>query len=236
MKNLLTLIAILMSVLSFSQNDSLDRANSAKSYDFSSSSKIIKVSPLEIFSRIPTFSVDLETRIDEDVSLQFGFGVIPSFAQILVGQNSNKFDRLRGYNLRGESRFFILKKANRYISAGFSLRHIVIRDVVPVGMEPFVDSPQQQDFAYFVNTPMKFHRFNTEFSTKFGIQKTFSKNFVADFFIGIRLIKINVQSFSKVPDGGIVAPNWNNNFTLTDNFRDSKIRMTAGFKVGYKFK
>lgn len=236
MKNLILFAIVIIANNSYSQTDSLKASSEPIEWNFRDSKKIIKVSPGNIFSQIPMFGADLEFTYKNDISFQVGAAIIPSFFQLQVGDLLNDFDRLSGYNLRGESRFYILKKPNHYLAAGVNFRHLIIKDDVPVGMNAVGENPQQQDFEYFINTKMRFHRFNTDVNLKWGFQRTFAKHFVFDFYAGLSLNTIGVQSFSKIPSGGIVADNWNNQFTLVDNFRESNIRPLIGFKFGYKLK
>lgn len=236
MKNLILLTIALATNYSYSQADSLNTSSEPIEWNFQDSKKIIKVSPGNIFSQISMFGADLEFTYKDDISFQVGAALVPSFFQTMVGKRTNDFDRLSGYSLRGESRFSIFKKPKYYLAAGISFRHLIIKDNVPVGINAVGENPQQQDFEYFINTKMRFHRFNTDLSFKWGFQRTFFKNLVFDFYTGLGLYRVGVQSFSKIPTGGILANNWNNQFTLVDNFRESNIRPLVGFKLGYKLK
>jgi len=207
----------------------------AAAYNFKDSDKILKVDFAHVFSSTPTLGFDLESRVHDEMSFQFGAGILPSYLQPWVGNRQNDFDHLRGYTIRGEIRLYVLNKPNRYIAPEVSFKHLIIRDrEVPVGMEPLDNPNGVDDFAYFVNTDMRFHQFNAGFGLKWGFQKDLGEHFVFDFSAGLRINKINVQSFSKIPEGGILPTNWNNNITLVDNYRRSNIRPTIGFKFGYK--
>ncbi len=204
-------------------------------YNFRDSDKIIKVDFTDIFSTIPTLGIDVESRVNEEISLQYGVGIIPSYFQPWVGDRQNDFDRLTGYQLRTEGRAYIFKKPTRYLAADLTFRHLVIRENdVPVGMDPTENPNGIDDFAYFVNTKMRFHQFNTSLALKWGFQRNLGDNFVFDLNVGLRLNNINVQSRSKLPTGGILPDDWNNRLTLVDNYRDSNVRPTVAFKIGYR--
>ena len=230
MKTLILITLSLVSTVAFSQADSTNN-----NWSFAESNKIIKITPFDILNKVPMLGADLEFTYTDDINFQVGVAIIPSYLQTTVGSEMGDFDRLSGYNLRGESRFYILRKPNHYLAAGAEFRHLVIKSIVPVGMDASTVNPQQQqDFAYFVNTPMRFHRFNTKVSIKWGFQKPLGDNFVFDFYAGLAIKRVGVQSFSKIPEGGVVSQNWSNNFTLVDNFKTSNISPTVGFKLGYK--
>ena len=228
MKHLAILLALIISPMVMAQED-------VPAYNFYDSEKILKVDFSNVFSSIPTVGLDLETKVHEELSLQFGAAIIPSYLQPWVGNRQNDFDHLRGYRLRGEGRFYVLKKPTRYIASELAFRHLIIRQYdVPVGMEPLDNPSGVDDFAYFVNTDMRFHQFNASFTLKYGIQKNLGQHFVYDVNVGMRINKINVQSNSELPEGGILPIDWNNNLTLIDNYRRSNIRPTFEFKLGYK--
>ena len=233
MKTIFIILSILTSSFVFSQNK--------VKYNFLTSEKIIKIDFNDFFSQTPTVGVDIESKVNDELSLQFGFGVLPSFIQPLVGSDDNRYNHLRGYQLRAESRFYIFKKSTRYIAADIQFRHLIVKDNdVPVGMDLYKNPNGIDEFAYFIDTKMKFHQFKTSLAVKWGFQKDLGEKFVFDFNIGLRINKINVQSFSKLPSGGTLQANWNdninfgNNLTLIDNYRRSNIRPTIGFKFGYR--
>lgn len=228
-----TLIILTMSLIAsslYAQQDSTENT-----WSFAESKKIIKLTPFDILNKVPMIGADLEFTYTDEINFQIGMAIVPSYLQTSVGSEQGDFKRLSGYNLRGESRFYILKKSNRYLAAGFNFRHLVIKSNVPVGMESSTSNPQQQqDFAYFVNTPMRFHRFNSSINLKWGFQKPLGKNFLFDFYLGLALKRVGVQSFSKIPQGGVVPNNWSNEFTLKDNYKHSTLSPIIGFKIGYK--
>ena len=128
MKNLILFAIVIIASNSYSQTDSLKTSSEPVEWNFRDSKKIIKVSPGNIFSQIAMFGADLEFTYKNDISFQVGAAIVPSFFQIQVGDLLNDFDRLSGYNLRGESRFYILKRPNHYLAAGFNFRHLIIKD------------------------------------------------------------------------------------------------------------
>jgi len=233
MKTILLLTLALATLNGLAQTDS---STTTPEWNFKDSKKIIKITPGDILSRTSMLGADLEFTYQDDISFQLGAALLPSYLQTTVGSEEGDYDRLAGYNLRGESRFYILKKPNHYLAAGIEFRHLIIKSNVPVGMEATQPNPQQQDFAYFVNTQMRFHRFNSDLTAKWGFQRTFATDFVFDFYAGLGLKNVSVQSFSKIPEGGIVSNNWSTEFTLVDNFKKSNIRPTVGFKLGYILK
>ena len=217
-------------------------------YDFLESEKIIKLDMFSLFNMTPTLGVEVESIVNEQVSLQFGLGIIPSFFQPLVGNdlntefniafnnnNANGFDALRGYRLSAQSRFYVFRKPTRYISTSVSFRHIIVRDRdVRVGMEPFEGSNGLTEFAYFKSADMRFHQFRTALDLKYGFQRNMGDHFVLDFSAGLRLGTTNVQSRSDIPENGTLTPNWNNRMILVDNYRSSRVTPILGLKIGYR--
>src|SRR5688572_24495901 len=104
-------------------------------WTFAAAQKNLKLSPFDVFSAIPTVGADLEVSFIQDMRLQAGAGVILPGIQ-LMGNNGGSFDKMGGYRLRAESRFFIFKKPTRYFATELSFRHLIIRDEVGIGMEP----------------------------------------------------------------------------------------------------
>ena len=49
------------------------------------------------------------------------------------------YDRMGGYKIRGEGRIYMPVRTTRYLAVRFSVRHIIIRDDIAIGMEPFTD-------------------------------------------------------------------------------------------------
>lgn len=224
-------VAILFTIFSFI---SIGQTNTEK-YNFSDSEKIIKVDIGDIFSRMPTLGLYVESKYNEDVSFQFGAGIIPSYFQPWVSNEDNDFDHLIGYKLSAESRFYVLKKPTRYLSVGIDFQHLIIRDRdVPIGMDLFENPNGGNEYAYFVNSDMRFHQFNSTLTAKWGFQKNLGERFVFDFYLGMRIKTTNVQSRSKIPTGGILEQNWNNRIVLFDDYKNSNIQPTLGFKLGYK--
>ncbi|MFK8037539.1 MAG: hypothetical protein AB8B74_04565 [Crocinitomicaceae bacterium] len=228
MKNLTTFILTTLSFFSICQNTFED-------YSFKDSKKIVKINLGDIFSTTPAIGLYVESKVNEDVSLQFGAGIIPSFFQPWVGNRVNDFDQLRGYQLSAESRFYVFKKPTRYIAAEVDFRHLIIRDRnVPIGVDVFENPNGPDEFAYFLNTDMRFHQFNTGLTVKWGFQKHLGENFTFDFNLGMRLSTTNVQSRSIIPAGGTLQETWNNRLTLVDNFKRSRTLPNIGLKIGYR--
>lgn len=228
MKNLTTLILTILSFISIGQNN-------FKDYNFQDSEKIVKIDLGDLFSRTPAIGVYVESKVNDELSLQFGAGIIPSYFQPWVGNRMNDFDHLRGYQLSAESRFYVFKKPTRYIAVEADFRHLIIRDRdVPIGVDVFNNPNGPDEFAYFVNTDMRFHQFNTGLSLKWGFQKNLGEHFTFDFSAGFRLSTTNVQSRSDIPTGGTLQTNWNNRLVLIDNYKRSQFLPNLGFKIGYK--
>lgn len=214
-------------------NDSLDVP-----WSFHGTPKILKFSPLEIFSAVPTFGADLEVKMTDNISLQGGAGAILPMFQPMSGQGTNNFDKMGGYKLRVESRFYIFKKPTRYFSSELSFRHLIIRDEIGVGMEPTTNVDEwgweTENYAYFINTPMVFHRFNTYVTFKYGIQKSWSNGFVLDMYTGLSIRNTTVRSWSDIPEGGTIPWTWNTpEWTLEDGFRRAYVTPIIGIKLGF---
>jgi hypothetical protein len=82
---------------------------------------------------------------------------------------------------------------------------------------------------------MVFHRFTTFLDLKYGYQFVADNNFVFDMYVGLSLRNINVQSYSEIPEGGVV-PNrfWGLGWTLEDNHNSVYPTPIVGFKLGFK--
>ncbi len=136
-----------------------------------------------------------------------------------------------GYRLRGEGRVYLPKKQNRYFAVGASFRHLIIRDIIPLGVEGVENEFGQQEFAFFMNTPFVFHRFNTNLDFKYGFQKELKKNVFLDFYLGLSIRNINVQSNTELPNGTEI-PELRGFWTLRDNHKLKYPIPIFGFKVG----
>lgn len=197
--------------------------------------KYWKFSPFDIFSVVPTFGTDVEVRVNKTFSFQAGIGVIPTFFQFLQNEELGGYDRMGGYKLRAEGRVYMPYKTNRYLALGLSFRHVIIKDEVAIGMEPFTTEWGGRAFAYFQNTPMLFNRFNTNLDLKFGFQKIKAGGLVLDFYTGLSLRAVQVRSNSEVPDGGDIPPQ-QGVWTLTQNHNLTYPTPIVGFKIGFSQK
>lgn len=194
--------------------------------------KIMKFSPLDAFSAIPTFGADLEVKTKNSTSIQFGAAVIPSFFQYLANDNFSDFDRMGGYRLRSEGRIYMPVKTERYFAFGFSFRHLFLSGTVPFGMEGVDGEWGQREYAYFVNAPMRFHRFNFNTDFKFGVQKKTKNNLVFDFYTGLSIRNVRVRTWSDVPEGGEFTET-GGIWTLRDGHRFVYPTPIVGFKLGF---
>jgi len=234
MKILFSILFLGFSCLSFSQTteNGTDLLPTAEPWTWSNATKFVKFTPLDVFSFVPTLGFDYEVKMKNETSLQAGIGYIPSFLQIVAGEAFNDYTWMRGYRLRLEGRLFMPVRTNQYLAFGASFRHLIIKDEVALGMEAFTDNQGQTDFAYFVNTPMVFNRFNTNFDLKYGFQREFGDVFIVDFYMGLSLRNINVQSTTKIPDGAEVPPS-RGMWTLVDNHKLTYPIPIFGFKIGF---
>lgn len=210
----------------FAQADSIP-----ESWSWKSAEKIVKISPLDFFSVIPTIGADVEVKMPESASLQAGIGVIPSFLQYLSAEGFNDYDRMGGYRLRGEGRIYMPEKKDQYLALGLSFRHLIIRDEFAIGMEGVTNDLGMEEFAYFKNAPMVFHRFNTFVDLKWGVQKRM-KNRTIDFYGGFSIRSIRVRSWSDIPEGGEL-PERRGFWTLEDGHRLNYPTPIIGFKIGF---
>ena len=128
----------------------------AEPWSLRSTQKIIKISPFDYISVIPTFGADLEVKMPQSTSLQFGAAVIPSFLQYLSSEMFNDYDRMGGYRLRTEGRLYMPVKTERYLAFGLTFRHLIIRDDFAVGMEGVTNEFGMEEFAYFQNVQWYF--------------------------------------------------------------------------------
>ncbi len=240
MKNFAIMILLFSCAFSNAQGDN-DSTVTKDSWSFKTAEKRLKFSPLEVFSIIPTFGADLEVKMTDEIRLQTGAAyIIPGF-QYIAGSSDGVFDKMGGYKLRAESRFHVFRKPNRYFSTELSFRHLIIRDEVGIGMEPSTQADEwgweETNYAYFINTDMLFHRFNTRIEFKYGFEKTWENGFCFDMYTGISIRRTNVQSNSKIPEGGTNPGAWNEmQWTLEDNFTRGYATPIIGFKMGFILK
>lgn len=199
-----------------------------------SAPKFYKFSPLDIFSVIPSFGLDVETKLKSgDKSLQLGLAYIPDAFQIISSEVFNGYDWMGGYKVRGEGRIYMPNKTNNYLSFGASVRHLVIKDEVAIGMEGVEGQFGETIFAYFINTPMTFNRFTIDFSVKYGYQVVQTSGFVLDFYAGLNLRSLRVYSNSKIPEGGEL-PIQRGMWQLEDGKKLSYPLPVIGLKIGFR--
>lgn len=232
MKHLFSVFLLVAAVSVFGQT-ATDSTASNEPWSFQSADKIIKFSPLDAFSFMPTFGADVEVKMKKSSSLQAGAAIIPSFFQFLSNEVFNDYDRMGGYKLRGEARVYMPVKTNQYLGLGVQFRHIIIRDEVPIGMEGTEGEFGEQQFAYFINTPMVFHRLNTFIDLKWGFQRETTSNIVFDFYGGLSIRYIGVRSSSDIPEGGSV-PEQRGVWRLEDGYRLTYPTPILGLKIGFK--
>ena len=192
--------------------------------------KNLKFSPLDVFSAVSTLGVDLETVMKPGLSFQYGAAFIPSFLQLSVGNSAQQFNWMNGYRLRFESRFSGFKKESFYVSTEFSFRHLVIGDVMAVGME----GDGNGNFAYFINEKVTVNRFSSHFNVKFGFQMLSIANVIVDMYGGMSFRFNNVRaSQATVPEGGVLQPNWNRfEWNVSDGHNFGYAMPIIGMRVG----
>lgn len=212
--------------------DSTASHASSEPWTLKGAQKIIKISPLDMFSFIPTLGLDVETKLKNRSALQIGAAVIPSFMQVLGGEGFNDYDRMGGYKLRAEGRFYTPNFPKFYYAAGISFRHLIIRDEVAIGMEGVSNGQfEEPDFAYFVKNPMVFNRFNSNIDMKWGLQLETDANLAFDFYCGLSLRTVFVNTNSAIPEGGQIAE-MRGVWTLNDNHRMFYPIPVFGVKIG----
>ena len=240
MKKITSLFVVMFSCALVSAQE-IHPADSVKTpWTFAAASKNIKFSPLDLFSTIPTLGADMEVSFTHNIRFQAGVGaVIPGFQ--FMSSSDGPYDRMGGYRLRAESRFYVFKKPTRYFATELSFRHLLIRDEIGIGMEPSTSNDEwgipQQNFAYFVNTDMLFHRFNTNFNVKYGLQKVYPNGFVIDLYTGLSMRKVYTRTWTDIPEGGTI-PRINNGFpwTLGDKLTRTYMTPIIGIKLGFVLK
>lgn len=234
MKTYFSLLFVFFIVVGFSQSDK-DTANTEPvelPWTLQNATKYIKFSPLDVFSIVPTFGADLEVKLKNEAGLQVGIAGIPAQMQILAAEGLNDYDRMGGYRIRCEARAYMPTKTNRYLSVGLSFRHLIIKDVVAIGMEGETTEWGETNFAYFQNVPMTFNRFNTHFDFKYGFQRVYNDFMLFEMYIGLSLRHVNVQTRSTIPEGGDF-PDARGMWTLTDNHNLTYPTPIFGFKFGF---
>lgn len=188
-----------------------------------------KISPFEIMSAIPTFGVDLETRMTPKLSFQYGAAFVPSYFQFFVREGENGFNSMNGYKLRFESRAHLFKKPNRYFATELSFRHLIINDDVAFGQE----GDGNGNFAFFTTENVTAHRLTTQLNLKLGINKVYENGFVVDFYGGFSLRRNNVVGRS-LPTAEQTVDAWNPfNWTLTRGHNFTYITPIIGLKFGF---
>lgn len=201
-------------------------------FSLKTADKYWKFSPLDIFSAVPTFGTDVEVKVNETFAFQAGLGIVPTFFQFMANDELGGYDRMGGYKVRGEGRVYMPVKTNRYLAIGLSVRHIIIRDDVAIGMEPFTNQWGGTEFAYFQETQMLFNRVNTNLDLKFGFQKIKPGGLVLDFYTGLSVRAVQVRSNSEIPAGGDFPDN-RGVWTLTNNHNLTYPTPIIGFKIGF---
>ncbi len=238
MKTITSILLMLSCALISAQDNTPGTDSIPTPWSFGAAEKNIKFSPFEVLSIIPTFGADLEVNMDRKISLQGGVAVVLPAFQYLAGSENGLFDKMGGYRLRAESRFFVFKKPGRYIATEFSFRHLIINDEIGIGMEPSNQIDQwgnvQQNFAYFINTDMTFHRFTKTFNFKYGIQRTYQNRFVLDFYTGFSIRNNSTRTWSDIPEGGTLTDRNNGlGLRLGDRISSGYITPIIGLKLGF---
>ncbi|UKN00719.1 hypothetical protein K6119_13360 [Paracrocinitomix mangrovi] len=240
MKYVTTILLILSSCVVMAQEDSFSsQKDSVIEYNVFKEhvpywrlEKAWKFSPFDLFSVVPTVSVDHEVKMTPELSFQFGVGVIPSFMQFSVGNDWGRFKSMNGYRVRFESRFWGFKNPHLYMASELSMRHLIIANEVTYGMEP----DDFGNFAYFVTQDELFNRFTTQFNLKIGMQRLAGDKVLVDFYGGISFRRNNVDRISDPPELG-TSQNlfWGNmlNWQLSDGFRSGFVTPVIGLKIGW---
>jgi len=240
MKKIVSLFIVMLSCALVSAQENIQSADSIHTpWTFAAAQKNLKFSPFDVFSGIPTLSADLEVSLQNNIRLQGGVGIIfPGLQFIPFSLNNDPFEKMSGYRLRAEGRFFSFKKPTRYFATEISMRHLIIKQTIGIGMEPSESINEwgftQQNFAYFINTDMLFHRFNTTFNLKYGFEKIYDNGFVLDMYAGLSMRKIYTRTWTDIPEGGTVPMIANGlNWNLGDRISRLYFTPIVGVKVGF---
>ncbi len=226
---------LVFSATMFAQEDTTaaEKTNSEVWY-LATAPKVYKFSPLDVFSVIPTFGLDVEVQLPRPTtSLQVGVGIVPNMFQILSNSTFNDYKWMRGYKVRSEYRAYFPNSTSNYISFGLSLRHLIIRKDVAVGMEPFQGQFGQTEFAFFQNTSMIFNRFTTDLAVKIGTQIETNANVILDLYAGLSLRGTYVQSNSTMPIGALIVQQ-RGIWQLEDGHKRNYPLPLVGIKIGFK--
>jgi hypothetical protein len=194
--------------------------------------KYWKFSPFDVISILPTFGTDVEVQLNERRSFQVGIGVIPKFTKGFLNQFSG-FDGMFGYRLRGESRFKVPDKGNRYLAIGLSFRHLIVKDEIFVGMDPFMNDWGTTNYVYFQRFDVSANRFNINIDLKYGFQKIKTAGYVLDFYAGLSVRSLVIRGKSDIPDGGHSFNVQRGMWTIAENYNLIYPTPIAGVKIGF---
>lgn len=241
MKPLLIILMFSSCALLSAQELTPSKDSTLAEWSFKTAEKKIKFSPLDVISVIPTLGADIEVTKRKDLGLQAGVGIILPGIQFFDNLSNNSFNRMNGYKLRFESRFYSFRKPTQYFGVELCFRHLIIDQTVGIGMEPSTQinqfGEQQQSYAYFIDTDMIFHRFNTYLNAKFGFQKITKGGALIDLYAGLSLRKIITRTWSEIPEGGAIPANNSTIFmNLGDKISRSYITPIVGLKIGLVMK
>lgn len=229
MKVIITSVLILLFGHLSAQNVG-DTADAIVPWSFKSADKIIKFSPLDVFSYNPNLGADLEVRMTKNYALQGGLSIYPDFLQFM--SSSSSYDKMFGYRSRFEGRVYRSGHSTGYFAAGISFKHLLIRDEFSFGMERFQDMNGNLNYAYFQTKDMWMHRFSTFMDFKMGFQKQSRKSAVVfDWYFGLSIRTNSVKTWSSGIEGGDMMEEmgiWN----LQDGHKITYPTPIFGFKIG----
>jgi hypothetical protein len=194
--------------------------------------KYWKFSPFDVISILPTFGTDVEIRLNETRSFQVGIGLIPKFSKGFLSQFAG-FDGMFGYRLRGESRFKIPDKGNCYLAVGLSLRHLIIKDEIYVGMGAFTNDWGSINYVYFQRVDASANRFNINLDLKYGFQNIKTAGYVLDFYAGLSIRSLVIRGESGIPEGGHTFNAERGIWTIAENYNLFYPTPIAGVKIGF---
>ena len=195
-----SLVFLATPFISYSQ----DTGNEWGSLDFEkyfiTSKHIGKIAPLKLLDPQTTLMLGYEYRPFTHVSFQVEAGVTPQFMQIrwwdgLYGQTL--YNKINGFQVRFEPRFYVFKSGRAYTSAEFSYRYFKYNEENEYGFE--CDSTGNCVYFQRVDQDMVRHVWTVYF--KFGRQRLYNK-VVLDYFGGIGVRGQHVIELTPPPPGG----------------------------------
>lgn len=163
----------------------------------------VKWAPLKLLEPQTSLHFGVEHRILEQFSLQAEAGITPNFMQLNIFRDEAVitgdplYQKINGFQVRLEPRFYIFKSSRAYIATEFSYRYYRITEDQAFGFDCL-----DGNCSYFEKFEIRSNKNVWTVYAKLGRQRVFNRIFVLDYYAGLGVRGQTIIQLDPPPPGG----------------------------------